>query len=890
MKVLIIAGRLIFIFFFAFNLQIFSQIGKGEEILPESRSKISFNEGWKFFNENLPGSESVGVDESKWTSVNLPHTWNAADAFDDVPGYRQGLSWYRKKFKAAEKSGGKRLFIYFEGVNQIADVFVNGKFVGSHVGGYAAFAFDITDFVVSDASGLENVVAVRVNNLPTDDAPPSPTADFNFYGGIYRDVYLIAADPVHLAVNDYASSGVYIDTPQVSKETAAVHFRGKISNDSGEKRKVTVKNIVFDRENKKIAETESLVETEAGKGASFDQTIREIKQPNLWSPNSPYLYSVSTEIYDENNRLIDAVKNPLGFRWFNFDPEKGFSLNGESLKLVGGNRHQDYQGLGNALPKDLHVKDLEIIKKTGMNWILLAHYPHDPAVLEAADRLGLIVWEEIPILRQIGTSPVYAKISEQMLVEMIRQHYNHPSVVFWCYMNEIFLRMKTEKDYVQKTAELARTLEATAKREDPNRLTAISFNRPYTDKDLYEESGLTQIPDVVAWHLYFGWYYGKPEDLGGFLDDYHRRYPQRRLLVSEYGADGNSRIHAVNPKAKDYSTEWSQVLHESYVEQMSSRTFLGGFAVWNTFDFGSESRGESVPHINQKGIYQFNREPKDIAFFYQAKFSAAPVLHIAAREWSKRGETSNVFDPAKGEKDEATQPIKVYTNLPEVELLLNGKSLGKKTVGDSRTVVWNVNLQKGANSIEVNGRDGEQSFNDKAQIEFVVHRKNTKSAQLAVEELAVDVGGEAEFLDETGTLWEADREYQSGNGWGYVDTGAKQDQKTDRNILQTADDPLYQSYRQGFSAYRFDVADGEYQIDLCFADPSVFKIGERVFNISANGVKLLENFDLSKDAGRLTAVIKTFKIRASGGKGLSLDFQPVKGETILNGIRLRRLK
>ncbi len=396
------------------------------------------------------------------------------------------------------------MFIYFEGVNQNADIFVNGKLVGDHVGGYTAFAFDITDYVFRPAPDFENIITVRVNNLPTDDAPPSATADFNFYGGIYRDVYLIATDPVHLAVNDHASSGVYIDTPQVSQEKATVRFRGKVSNDSSERRKIKVRNIVFDRDNKKIAETESPAEIEAGKEANFEVTAPEIKQPNLWSPDSPYLYSVSTEIYDENNHLIDAVKNTLGFRWFNFDPQKGFFLNGKSLQLIGCNRHQDYQGLGNALPNELHIKDLELFKKTGMNWILLAHYPHAPAVLEAADRLGLIVWEEIPVLRQISTSPAYTKISEQMLVEMIHQHYNHPSVAFWCYMNEIFLRMKSEKDYVQKTVELARLLEATAKREDPNRLTAISFNRPYDNINLYEETGLTQIPDVVGWHLYFG--------------------------------------------------------------------------------------------------------------------------------------------------------------------------------------------------------------------------------------------------------------------------------------------------------------------------------------------------------------------------------------------------
>ncbi len=883
--------RSLFVIVFALSLSVSAQNFPAKN-KAEERQRISFNESWKFTPENVRSSEITGFDDTKWANISLPHTWNAEDSFDDKPGYYRGTSWYRKKIKVDQKLRGKRIFIYFEGVNQVADLFLNGKFVGNHIGGYTAFAFDITEHINRAAPDFENVLAVRVNNVSSDNFPPSATADFNFYGGIYRDVYLIATDPVHISVTDYASPGVYIDTPQVTEEKASVKIRGKVANDSSAKRKVKIKNTIFDRENVKVAETESVVEIEAQKEADFEQIIPEIKKPQLWSPDSPYLYSVATEIYDENDRVIDAVKNPLGFRWFNFDAEKGFFLNGKPLKLVGGNRHQDYQGLGNALPNELHVKDLEIIKKSGMNWVLLAHYPHDPAVLEAADRLGLIVWEETPILRQIGTSPLYAKVSEQMLVEMIRQHYNHPSVIFWCYMNEIFLRMKNEKDYVSKTAELTRLLEKTAKREDPNRLTAISFNRPYTANDLYEEAGLSQIPDVVAWHLYFGWYYGKPEDLGGFLDDYHRRYPQRRLLVSEYGADSDSRIHSARPQMKDYSTEWAQSYHEKYVEEMSNRAYLGGFAVWNTFDFGSETRGESVPHVNKKGIYKFNREPKDVAFFYRAKFTDTPVLHIAAREWSKRGElpSSQINGNTSGvsAKTASTQPIKIYTNLPEIELFVNGKSLGKKRVGESRTIVWDALLQKGRNKIEARGIIAEKIITDAVKIEYVSHHQNNADKKLTINDLAIDVGSEASFLDGAGTLWECDRAYIQG-GWGFVSQTETHGKRIERNVLNTPDDLLYQTFRTGIAAYRFDVPNGEYEIELHFAEPVVFKSGERVFNITANSAHFVENLDLFQSAGTLKAFSKKAKIKVIGGKGLSIDFQPIKGETILSALRLRRL-
>jgi len=868
---------------FILILQTYSQNDSITQVSRETRTRLSINQDWKFSGFDTRGSESIGLDDSKWKNVNLPHTWNAEDAFDDTPGYRMGNSWYRKKFKIDQKSSGKRLYVYFEGVGQIADVFINGKFVGNHIGGYTAFVFDITDFVIRSAPDFENVMAVRVNNLPTDIFPPSATADFNFYGGIYRDVYLIAVDPIHISLTDYASSGIYIDTPLVSDEKASVRIRGKVTNASRTPQKLKVKNSIFDKENVKVAESESNIEIEPQKESDFEQMIPEIKKPNLWSPESPYLYNVLTEIYDANYRLIDTVKNPLGFRRFSFDAEKGFFLNGKPLKLVGGNRHQDYQGLGNALPNELHVKDLEIIKNSGMNWVLLVHYPHDPAVLEAADRLGLIVWEEAPILRQISTSPLYTKISVQMLTEMIRQHYNHPSLVFRCYMNEIFLRIKKEKDYVQKTVELARVLEETAKREDPNRLTAISFNRPYTANDVNEESGLTAIPDVVAWHFYFGWYYGQPEDLGGFLDDYHRRFPQRRLLISEYGADSDSRIHSLNPKMKDYSTEWAQYYHEKYVGQMISRPYLGGFAVWNTFDFGSETRGESVPHVNKKGIYKFDRQPKDIAYFYQAKFTASPVLHIATREWRKRAE----FFSNKQEKD-SKQPIKIYTNLPEIELFLNGQSLGKRQVEDSGTIIWEANLQRGINRLEARGLKDGKTFNDKAEIDFVSHRKNKDGNQLEIDELAVEVGSEAEYLDEKGTIWEADRAYTSGN-WGFIGQTETADKRIELNVLNTADDPLYQTFRTGFSAYRFDITDGEYEIELRFTEPIIGKVGTRIFNVSANGKTLLENFDLRGESAPLSAVSKTFKIRVSDGRGLLLDFKAEIGKPILSAIRLRRL-
>jgi beta-galactosidase len=343
-----------------------------------------------------------------------------------------------KEFTSGRTVQKQKVYVYFEAANQVTEVFVNGNFVGRHKGGYSAFALDITDFI-SFEPNRPNIIAVKVDNSINSDIPPSPSADFNLYGGIYRDVWLVAVDPVHLSMTDYASSGVYIDTPTVSRESATVQIRGTLINESNQSRTLRVVNSVLDAEGRAIEVLESTHTLEAGRQQTFQQTSKPLYRPQLWSPENPYLYSVQTLIYD-GERPLDNVVNPLGFRWFSFDAGRGFALNGVPYKLRGANRHQDYSGKGNAVPNELQVKDMQIIKDLGMNCVLLAHYPQDPSVLEASDKLGLIVWEEVPIVRQIGTTPEFANNSKQMLTEMIRQHYNHPSIMMWCYMNEILLR------------------------------------------------------------------------------------------------------------------------------------------------------------------------------------------------------------------------------------------------------------------------------------------------------------------------------------------------------------------------------------------------------------------------------------------------------------------
>lgn len=516
--------------------------------------------------------------------------------------------------------------------------------------------------------------------------------------------------------------------------------------------------------------------------------------------------------------------------------------------------------MGNAVPNELQIKDMQIIKELGLNCVLLAHYPQDPVILEAADRLGLIVWEEIPVIRQINTSTQFADNAKLMLREMIRQHYNHPSVLMWCYMNEILLRPTNEAGYTQKVVTLAKELEDLARQEDPGRVTIIAANR----NEIYNTSGLAAIPQIFAWHMYFGWYYGTAAELGPFLDEQHKRFPTRKIFVSEYGADSDSRLHSLRPTPKDYSTEGAQEFHQTYLQQLEARPYLNGLAVWNAFDFGSETRGESVPHMNKKGLFTYDRQPKDVSYFYKASFAKGPVLHIATREWSRR--TGQTAKAKPGEREQPiTQPVKVYSNLSSVELFLNGKSLGVKLYGVLRANTWDVPFRDGVNLLEARGTSEGQQVSDHVEVRFA-YRALTLTGSAAPFVLAVNVGSSSQFTDEAGLIWEADQEYSAG-GWGYV--GGLPD-TTDQSILGTPDDPLYRTFRKELQQYRFDVPDGDYEIELRFVEPDLVAAGKRVFSVGSSEKTLVDKFDLAKEVGVLRAASRTLQLQAIGGKGIKL--------------------
>jgi beta-galactosidase len=823
-----------------------------------ARTKTSLNLGWKFHRADVADAHRNNFNDTAWQRTNLPHTWNVEDPWDDEPGYYRGAGWYRRELSIANLTG-KRFFLYFEGANQVADVYVNGTKVGAHIGGYSAFAFDVTDA----ARRGKNIIAARVDNSFSEDIPPL-TADFNFYGGIYRDVWLITADDVHFDVTDHASSGVRITTPAIAAGDGSVSVEGTVANTSSRRRTVEVVSIVRDHAKRKVAETSSRIDIDTRGSGKFSHTAR-IDAPRLWSTDSPYLYTV-TNVIRESGRPVDEIVQPLGFRWFSFDGEKGFSLNGKPLRLRGTNRHQDYLGLGNAVPDRLHVRDMQIIKDAGFNFVRLAHYPQDPSVLEACDRLGLLVWEETPLVNYITKSVAFAENSERMVREMIRQHRNHPSVILWGYMNEIFLRVPNGRDDLYPaTVELAKVLNRVAKEEDPTRPTTIAFH----GNDVYNRTGLGDIPDVIGWNLYQGWYSATVEDFGKFLDDQHRRFPLRPLIVSEYGANGDQRLHSNAPRRFDSTIDYQRFFHESYVAQMEARPYLAGSAIWNQFDFGSEYRGETIPHLNQKGMYTFDRRPKDIHYFYKAKLSKQNVLHIAVRDHPKRSGVPGTSDR-----------IAIFSNLSSIELFLNGRSLGTKPFNNSRHLTWEIDWKAGPNVLTARARNGKNIATDSATVMFT-------PVTAASGEIAINVGSNADFVDVDGRIWMADRIYRRGS-WGYTGENAKRifSSPPDPNILGTESDPLFQTQVEGLNEYRMDLPDGGYTVELLFTERRFEELGKRVFSVAVNGSTILDRLDLAKSVGRNRAFSKKLDAQVQGG--LSIKFDAHVGQAILSGILVRR--
>lgn len=846
--------------------------------LPTARVRYTINDGWRYHAGGVSFALGPLLSDSDWERVTLPHTWNAHDPFDDTPGYRRDMGWYRRPLQLDETLRGKRVFLYFEGANQVAQVYVNGAFAGEHRGGYTAFAFDITRF--AHFGDTTNLIAVKVDNSEDPHIAPL-SVGYALYGGIYRDVWVVATDPVHVAVTDHAGAGVFVTTPEVTAERARVESRAVLVNDGNSSAPTRVVTTILDPGGREIARAG---QSATLRGAVTDTVITKIdniSKPHLWTPDSPTLYTVRTEVY-VGERLADRVDQPLGFRWFRFSADSGFFLNGRRLQLRGTTRHQDYDGLGSALSDAQHVRDMEIIKAMGANFVRLAHYPQDPAVLDAADRLGLLIWEEVPVVNYITPDSEFANTSRDMLRDMIRQGYNHPSVVIWGLMNEVFLwspegaRIPRQRDttYMREVRDFAASMNVVAHAEDKTRPTAMALHES-ADYDL---SGVAAVPDLVGLNLYSGWYGGKFTDFGSTLDKRHRAHGKQPFMISEYGAENDPRVNSLEPQRFDFSGQWQQMFHASYLRQLAERPFVAGGAIWNEFDFSQPLIGGTKPNMNQKGVVTFDRKPKDTYYLYQANWSSAPMVHIASHDWTRRAGSGSPAAPV-------TQPITVYSNLSRVELFLAGRSLGAKTMDDVHSATWQVPLVGGRNDLEARGSSNGKPVVDRVAIDLTI--VPTRLADAPFHDLAINVGSRAQVADPSGPVWVEDQPFSEGS---YGSVGGTPGQvNREVAIFGTAFTPLFFTYRTGLQAYKAAVPDGVYDVELDMIEPSTTaRPGQRVFSVLANGTTVIDRLDLVARYGSARAATVRFSAAVAGGTGLNLEFRATAGEAILSGVRITK--
>ncbi|RFZ81349.1 DUF4982 domain-containing protein [Mucilaginibacter terrenus] len=855
------------------------------------RTIINLDKGWQF------AKGAYGSPSEKASTVSLPHTWNAKDVMDDEPGYYRGPAVYTKQVLIPAADKGGQVYLYINGANQVADIYLNGEKIAAHNGGYTRFNVNLGKYL---KYGQQNELAIAVDNAYNENIPPL-TADFTFFGGLYRDVYLVKTNTTHFNT-DFAADGVFISTPNVSAEKAILKVTGKVT--SVQKSKLLLSTVVLDKTGKKVAQKSVEIEGN-GSENSFETELPEIAAPHLWTPEHPYLYRVVSTITDaKTGKVLDKVTEPLGLRWYKFDGEKGFFLNGKPYKLMGVSRHQDFEGLGNALTAKYHVHDVAMIKKMGGNFLRVAHYPQDKKVLDACDSLGILASVEIPVVNAITETPEFTQNSKNMLMEMIKQNFNHPSIVIWAYMNEVLLRPKygndkpRQQEYFKNVRLLAALLDSIARKEDPARYTMIACHGDY---NRYKQAGIVDVPMLIGWNLYQGWYSGKTEDFGKFLDKFHGDYPKLPMLITEYGADADSRIRSLTPERFDKSIDYAVDFHKVYLDAIMTRPFVSAGIIWNLADFSSEERAETTPHINSKGLLTQNRSPKDVYFLYQANLLKTPFLKIS--NWNNRAGLADSLTPRT-----STQLVRVFTNQKSVSLKLNGKTLGTKTT-ENGIISWSVPFVNGVNQLTATSPSGGKAIRDDVAVKFNLLPANLKQQSSKALNINVLLGSKRFFYSSAGTEWMPAPIYTKG-GFGYtggtpfkLPGNGRVGYGTDRNINKTSDDPIYQTQQVGIKSFKMNVPDGNYQLTLHFAELTTDKqtealaynldnadkgtrLEDRVFTVEVNGRAVLQNFSIAGKYGPLTAGAEKFTVIASDGKGINIVFVPVKGEPVLNAIQL----
>ncbi len=621
------------------------------------RTVKNINLNWKFSKDNVT-----------FEDINLPHTWNNMDGQDGGADYLRQKCYYVKELDLVKSD--KKIFIEFNGVNHLSNVYFNDEYLGEHRGGFSTFRYDITN-LVNDV----NTLKVEVDNSEGLHIYPQQ-ADFTFFGGIYRDVNIIEVNETHFDLSYYGGPGVNV-LATLEGNNAKIDLSSYVIN--GEEANVEYK--LLDKENNEVLN--SVVKVSEKSNATLN-----LENPILWKGiKDPYLYTLIANII-KNDIIVDTKTVKFGIRKFEVCPQKGFLLNGESYPLRGTCRHQDRLDMGWAINKEQHLQDIELIKEVGANTIRLAHYQHDQYFYDLCDEYGFVVWAEIPFITIFDGNPLAVENTKEQMRELVIQNYNHTSIMCWGISNEITISGESEELLANQ-----KDLQVIIKELDPSRYTTLA-NVAFVEMD----STQNDVTDILAWNHYFGWYGGKLEDNENWFDEYHAKYPNKAVGISEYGAEGITTLHTENPEMRDYTEEYHAVYHEHMLNVFETRPYIWGTYQWNMFDFAADARDEGgVAGRNNKGLVSFGRDLKKDAFYlYKAYWNKEEIFtHVCGRRFYDRSNE--------------TTTIKVYSNEKAITLFINEQEIST-IEGKYIFEFKDVKLKPGINTVKAIGENSNDTI------------------------------------------------------------------------------------------------------------------------------------------------------------------------------------
>lgn len=587
-----------------------------------STDTLQFSMGWRFRlgeYDHPGGGQAIGIFDQGdgWDPINLPHSFNAQNTFVPVRGYYRGIGWYRKHLQLSQEQVSRKVFLEFAAAFSVADLWVNEHHLGEYMGGFTGFSADVTEFVHPG----ENVVAVKVTNVHDPDVlPGKDIPDYDLYGGIYRKATLVIKNPLYIP-----QYGIRVTTPQVSESAAIVRVTAKARNDYPNQRACNARIQVRDPAGKVVAEKTLAAVLAPREETTFYVTFDPISNPLLWSVDSPRLYTCRVLLSD-GDKPSDEDSTTFGIRWYEFKVNDGFFLNGKRVEIRGMNRHQDYPGLGNALLHRNQVRDAEIMKETGANFVRCSHYPQHPVFLDACDHLGILVYEEIATWQYIGGEQ-FIRNAEAMMRQMIARDANHPSIILWGMMNE------------GRSKEMFERLKAVARAADPTRLTVYAENNPDEGMKL----GTVEVPDVLGINY-------QTER----IDKLHAALPHCKLMTSEHSNAGAVR--------GDYDSEMKQLDQvKANLDILESRRYMAGSTLWCMHDYGTDYF--PVWPEQHSGALDSTRLPKELWYYLKSRWTHEPMVHLCGH-WTWPGQEGK------------PRTVTVITNCDSVELFLGGRSQG----------------------------------------------------------------------------------------------------------------------------------------------------------------------------------------------------------------------